>query len=242
MGQVILTFDVEQDCPPFASSTRGMEEGLPLVMDLLEDSGIKGTFLFTGRMAEKFPELARRAAKKHELGCHGLEHERFDRLPGEEVRRRLSEAREILSRFGKVVSFRAPNFQFPDDHYPILKELGFLVDSTKAKHKGWRRGVTEISGLLEVPATTTSIVTRLPWTLQKPFHKRFEDPIVYIFHPWEFVRMSKRLRPDCWFGTGKSALENLRRLIEFHISRDAEFLTLREFYHEYQKLKREGEL
>lgn len=85
MGQVILTFDVEQDCPPFASSTRGMEEGLPLVMDLLEDSGIKGTFLFTGRMAEKFPELARRAAKKHELGCHGLEHERFDRLPGKRL-------------------------------------------------------------------------------------------------------------------------------------------------------------
>ncbi|WP_240922815.1 hypothetical protein [Thermococcus sp. Bubb.Bath] len=37
-----------------------------------------------------------------------------------------------------------------------------------------------------------------------------------IFHPWEFIEMSRKLRPDCWFGTGDNALENLRRLIEFH--------------------------
>jgi peptidoglycan/xylan/chitin deacetylase (PgdA/CDA1 family) len=242
MVRVILTFDVEQDCPPFASSTKGMEEGLPLVIDLIEEYGISGTFFFTGRMAENFPELAERAAKRHELGCHGLEHERFDKLSRDEVRQRLSEAKGILDNFGKVISFRAPNFQFPDEYYPLLREVGFRIDSTKARHKGWRRGVVEISGILEVPATTTSIVTRLPWRIQKRFHERFEDPVVYIFHPWEFVRMSRRLRPDCWFGTGRKALENLQRLIEFHLSRDAEFLTLREFYDEYQKLKREGEL
>ena len=235
---VMLTFDVEQDCPPFAETRRGMEEGLPRVMDLLEEFKIRGTFLFTGRIAEEFPELAERAGKKHELGCHGLEHERFDRLSFEEARRRLMEARQILSRFSEPVSFRAPNFQFPDSYYRILAELGFRVDSTKARHKGWREGVTEINGVLEVPATTTSIVTRLPWRMQERFHRKFESPIVYIFHPWEFVRMPKRLRPDCWFGTGEGALEKLRKLIEFHLDNGARFLTLREFYEEYQKLKR----
>jgi len=235
---VILTFDVEQDCPPFAETRRGMEEGLPRVMDLLEEFGIRGTFLFTGRIAEEFPELAERAGKKHELGCHGLEHERFDRLSFGEVRRRLEEAKEILSRFSEPVSFRAPNFQFPDRCYRILAELGFKVDSTKARHKGWRGGVSEIGGVLEVPAATTSIVTRLPWKLQRGLHGKFESPIVYIFHPWEFVRMPKTLRPDCWYGTGEGALEKLRRLIEFHLDNGARFLTLREFYEEYQKLKR----
>ncbi len=46
-----------------------MEEGLPLVMDLLEDKGIRGTFLFTGRMAEEFPELAKRAVKTMNLAA-----------------------------------------------------------------------------------------------------------------------------------------------------------------------------
>lgn len=235
---VMLTFDVEGDCPPFAETRRGMEEGLPKVMDVLEEFKIRGTFLFTGRVAEEFPELAERAGRKHELGCHGLEHERFDRLSHEEARRRLAEAREILSRFGDVTSFRAPNFQFPDKYYRILADLGFKVDSSKARHRGWRGGVAEIDGVLEVPATTTSIVTRLPWRLQERFHRGFESPVVYIFHPWEFVRMPRRLRPDCWFGTGEGALEKLRALIEFHLDSGARFMTLREFYEEYQKLKR----
>ncbi|AJC71788.1 MAG: polysaccharide deacetylase family protein [Thermococcus sp.] len=236
---VILTFDVEHDCPPFAETKEGMKKGLPRIMKLLEEFGIRGTFLFTGRIAEEFPELAERAGKKHELGCHGLEHERFDRLSYEEARQRLMEAKAILSRFGDVISFRAPNFQFPDEYYRILAELGFRVDSSKAKHKGWKSGITEISGILEVPATTTSIITRLPWGLQERFHRGFESPIIYIFHPWEFVRMPRTLRPDCWFGTGEGALEKLRKLIEFHLNSGARFLTLREFYEEYQKLKRE---
>ncbi len=226
--KVILSFDVEHDCPPFAETRNGMREGLPRVMSLLERKGIRGTFFFTGRMAEEFPQLARRAAERHELGCHGLEHERFDRLGPEEARKRLEAAMGILSRFGEVVSFRAPNFQFPDEYYPILYDVGFRVDSTKAKHKGWKRGVTKIGGILEVPATTTSIVTRLPWSLQVMFHRKFESPIVYIFHPWEFVRMPKRLRPDCWFGTGEGALRKLEVLIDYHLERGAEFITLRE--------------
>lgn len=235
MGKtVILTFDVEHDCPPFAETRWGMKEGLPRVMDLLEDFGIQGTFLFTGRIAKEFPELAKRAGKRHELGCHGLEHERFDRLSVGEVRKRLKKAREILSDFGEVVSFRAPNFQFPDEYYPVLQELSFRVDSTKAKHKGWKGGIAELHGVLEVPATTTSILTRLPWSIQRRFHEGFESPVVYIFHPWEFVEMSKRLRPDCWFGTGKGALEKLQKLIEFHLARDATFMTFHEFYEEYQ--------
>jgi len=233
--EVALTFDVERDCPPFAETTLGMERGLPWIMDVLEDAGVKGTFLFTAKIAERFPELARRAAKKHELGCHGLEHERFDKLSVDEGRDRLRAALEILRRFGRVTSFRAPNFQLPDRLYPVLSELGITVDSTKAVHKGWKGGITWIGGVLEVPASTTSIVTRMPWSLQVRFHRRFSSRplVVYMFHPWEFVRMPRRLRPDCWFGTGENARKNLQRLLKFHLERDARFVTLRDVYEEH---------
>ncbi len=236
---VALTFDVERDCPPFTDETQGMEKGLPWIMDFLEDRGIRGTFFFTGKMASEFPSLAKRAAERHELGCHGLKHERLDRLSHRDVERRLSEALAILRGFGEVISFRAPNFQFPDVYYPILRELGIRVDSTKALHKGWRKGMTWIEGVLEIPAITTSLVTRLPWIVQVRFHKRFvrslEIPIVYIFHPWEFTRMPKRLRPDCWFGTGGGARKHLEDLVSFHLGHGARFVTLREVYESYTK-------
>lgn len=94
----------------FVLFIRGMEEGLFLVMDFLEDSGIKGMFLFIGRMVEKFFEFVRRVVKKYEFGCYGFEYERFDRFFGEEVRCWFFEVREIFFWFGKVVFFRVFNF------------------------------------------------------------------------------------------------------------------------------------
>lgn len=84
-----------------------------------------------------------------------------------------------------------------------------MVDSTKAKHKGWKGGGLRDFGPARSPCNYDLYSHSAPMDTPKTFHKRFEDPIVYIFHPWEFVRMSRRLRPDCWVGTGKNALENL---------------------------------
>ncbi len=153
----------------------------------------------------------------------------------EEGRKRLKTALEILRNFGEVEAFRAPNFQLPHELYGTLGELGIKVDSTKAVHKGWKEGITWIEGVLEIPASTTSIVTRLPWRIQVRFHRKApeREVTVYMFHPWEFVRMSRRLRPDCWFGTGEGAREKLERLIMFHREMGARFVTLRDIYRRY---------
>ncbi|AEC52780.1 hypothetical protein PNA2_1865 [Pyrococcus sp. NA2] len=228
---IILTFDVEPDCPPFINTERGLEEGLIKVLDVLDRYEVPGTFFFTAKWAPKYEEIVEIIKKNHELGCHGFAHERFDKLSKEEARDVLRKSKRIL---GDVKSFRAPNLRLPLTHYEVLSELGFLIDSSQAMHKGWR-GIKMINGVLEVPVFTTSLVTRLPWKLQIMWHNKEENVKVFMFHPWEFVKMPKVLRIDCWFGTGERALRLLEKIIEFYKNKGAEFLTLYEFYWIYME-------
>lgn len=237
---VSITFDVEHDCPPYLTTTRGMEEGLPKLLDLMAEKSVKATFFFTAEMAKRFPELAKRVVDDgHELGSHGYNHERLDKLTMAEGERAIVKSLEVLRRFGDVVSFRAPNLQLPNYYYDILERNGILVDSSRATYKGYTEGVRFFGGVLEVPASTTSSVLRLSWGIQRFIHARLKEPRVYFAHPWEFVPMQReKIRWDCRFNTGDKAIELLGKLIDYYKARGAEFLTMQEYRDRYQKLKR----
>ncbi len=239
--RVAITFDVEHDCPPYLTTVRGMEEGLPKLLDLMGEKRVKATFFFTAEMAKRFPELVRRVIDEgHELGSHNYDHERLDKLSLEKGRRTIEKSLEVLRKFGDVVSFRAPNLQFPNYYYDILERNGILVDSSKATYKGYREGVNFFGNVLEVPTSTTSSVIRLPWRFQRIIHPRLKEPRVYFAHPWEFVPMQKeKIRWDCRFNTGDKAIELLGRLIDYYKSQGAEFMKMQEFYEVYGKLKRD---
>ncbi|WP_010480108.1 polysaccharide deacetylase family protein [Thermococcus zilligii] len=238
---VSITFDVEQDCPPYLTTTKGMEEGLPKLLDLLEEKRVKATFFFTAEIAKRFPDLVKRVVDGgHELGSHNYNHERLDRLSRDEGAKAIEKSLKVLREFGDVVSFRAPNLQFPDHYYGVLEKNGVLVDSSRATYKGYGDGVKFFGSVLEVPASTTSSVIRLPWRLQRIIHSRLKEPRVYFAHPWEFVSMRKeKIRWDCRFNTGDKAVELLGMLIDHYKSQNAKFLTMREYYDLYGNLKRE---
>ena len=238
---VSITFDVEHDCPPYLTTTRGIEDGLPKLLDLMAEKRVRATFFFTAEMAKRFPGLAKRVIDEgHELGSHNYNHERLDKLSFSEGKKVIEKSLKVLREFGEVVSFRAPNLQFPDEYYRVLEGNGVLVDSSKATYKGYRSGVKFFGEVLEVPASTTSSVIRLPWRIQKLIHNRLKEPRVYFAHPWEFVPMQReKIRWDCRFNTGDKAIELLGMLIDHYKSQGARFLTMREYYEEYRKLKRD---
>jgi peptidoglycan/xylan/chitin deacetylase (PgdA/CDA1 family) len=230
MKNITITIDVEEDCPPMLTSTRGMEEGLPELLDLFKKEGIRATFFVTGMMAEQYPDLIYRIPEEgHELGCHGYTHARFDQMEKEEARIALKQAGNVLRQFKrKLVSFRAPNLQFPKNYLGLLEEEGFLYDSSLAAYKRpFSRSKFE-GKIIRVPATITSSFLRLPPGLFLPLLKRSESPVIFV-HPWEFVDMSNMpIRLDCRFNTGEKALNNLKILIRTLKAEHCLFLTLQE--------------
>lgn len=230
MKKITITIDVEEDCPPTLMSTRGMEEGLPKLLDLFKTERITATFFVTGMMAEQFPDLIYRILEEgHELGCHGYTHARFDRMEKEEARIALNQAVKVLRHFEKrLISFRAPNLQFPEKYLKLLEEKGFRYDSSLAAYKPpFPRSRVEAK-IIRIPATITSSFLRLPPALFLPLLKHSKAPLIFV-HPWEFVDMSKLpIRLDCKFNTGKKALQNLKTLIYSFKGENYRFLTVEE--------------
>jgi len=231
MKNITITVDVEEDCPPMLTSTRGMEEGMPKLLKLFKKEGIKATFFVTGMMAEQYPDLIRQIPEEgHELGCHGYTHARFDRMGKEEAKIDLKRAGNVLRQFEKrMVSFRAPNLQFPESYLELLEKEGFRYDSSLAAYKPPFSQKIRINGkIIRIPVTITSSFLRLPQGMFFPLLRQAKAPVLFV-HPWEFVDMSGLpIRLDCRFNTGEKALRNLETLIRTFKIENYHFLTLKE--------------
>ena len=140
---VLIGIDTETDVGSFTPFYEGVKKGVPLLIDLFEDKGIKSTFFYTGEAAEKNPGsvlMAKRAG--HEIGCHSLWHETVgDELfpiPGvkpllpSEVKPRLTLAADIIGSITgeRPVSFRAPRLWGSTALINTLEELGYICDAS----------------------------------------------------------------------------------------------------------------
>jgi peptidoglycan-N-acetylglucosamine deacetylase len=230
--RAVISVDVEQDCPPFLDSMRGVEEGLPQLLAMFAAEGILATFFSTGRIAELYPERIREiCAGSHELGGHGYSHRRFDHMDDAEARTDLAKTRQALAPFdSRIISFRAPNLRLPARYVPLLSDHGFRIDSSLAAYKPpFARKTVVANGITRVPVSVTSSVLRLPLPLVKAVLGRARDPVLFV-HPWELIDMSgTEIRLDCRFNTGEPALANLTAIIRWLKETGYRFLTLSEF-------------
>lgn len=85
------------------------------------------------------------------------------------------------------------------------------------------------SRVRRVPASATSSVLRLPRPLREAYLARLASPVVLFVHPWEFVDLRHtKLRVDCRFATGATALRRVRASLEFLAARGARFAAMSE--------------
>jgi peptidoglycan/xylan/chitin deacetylase (PgdA/CDA1 family) len=212
-----FTVDVEQDCPPYLTTCRGMIEGLPRLLDLLAELGIKGTFFTTGEMARRFPTVVRRLVEEgHELGCHGDLHRDFTAITEKEADDEFRASLATLRSFAPVRSFRAPYLSFPVRQLALLPEHGLSFDSSLARYKRGpdHRIQPNVAGVTRVPASVTSSVLRLPNWIRQRWLSRLQPPVVLFVHPWEAVDFRRsNLRWDCRFRTGDRALKCWRDVL-----------------------------
>src|SRR5574337_704483 len=170
MKSIALTIDVEHDCPPYLHTYRGIEEGLPKILSILEKHDVKATFFITGDVASRYPQQVEGIAHRYEIGCHGYSHMRFDRMTCSEAAHEIEKSTEVLCRMTgrEITSFRAPNLIFPERFLGLLGNNGYLVDSSLAKYKLGHlyrihaAGKDFNNGLLRVPVSATSSILRLP--------------------------------------------------------------------------------
>lgn len=233
MLEVSLGIDVEPDCPPYlATQYRGVVDGLPRILDALDQANVPTTCFCTGRVAEHYPErVAELVRRGHELGSHGHTHRPFDTLSETDARHEIAASTEILRSFGApVTSFRAPNLRFPSRYLPLLEEQNFAVDSSQAKYKRAYYTSATRTTLKRVPASMTSSVLRLPRWIRDPWLLALASPVVLFVHPWEFVDLTReRLRLDCRFRTGDPALRSVMEVVALFQSHGAVFRRMSEF-------------
>ena len=116
------------------------EAGLPRLLGLLARHDVQGTFYFTGKMAEMFPEAIELVmGYGHEIGCHGYDHspeKAFDLLSYDEQLKELRKAKTAIEGVaGRVESFRAPMLRINEATVRALEEAGFKTDSSVASQR-----------------------------------------------------------------------------------------------------------
>ena len=132
---VTIGFDVEHDVEPFSRTTQGISDGIPLLLDLSEELGIKCTFNVLGSTIEENREILLQIKDEgHEVGCHSFTHEPMDSsvYPHEKIRREIEMGTEaILKGLGVTpLTFRAPYLIGDTFLIKTLEEFGYSVDST----------------------------------------------------------------------------------------------------------------
>lgn len=168
-----FTVDVEdwyQSCVDLdAPISERVVRNLDRLLEVLDESGVKGTFFVQGRVAEAFPEMvARLAAEGHELQSHGHTHRSLAAMSRRDLREELRRARAAIEDAAgvKVTAFRAPDFSIVTANLwavEVLAETGFEIDSSifpmRSRHygiSGWELAPHRIrftggAEILEVP-------------------------------------------------------------------------------------------
>ncbi|MCX6135475.1 MAG: polysaccharide deacetylase family protein [Ignavibacteriales bacterium] len=103
------------------------------ILDLFDSQNVRATFFILGEVGHAYPHLVREIGnRKHEIASHSFRHIDLWMHTRESFQRELRDAKSVLEDLSgqQVVGFRAPNLVIEDWIVPILREEGFLYDSS----------------------------------------------------------------------------------------------------------------
>ncbi|MDD1765165.1 MAG: polysaccharide deacetylase family protein [Methanomassiliicoccales archaeon] len=241
------------DSPRFKSAAKGLK----LIVSILEDLGIHGTFFIeaeTAREISKTTDL-RSLLRSHEIAAHGIMHED---LTGADSRVRLTtqqieeiivgganSLKEVLKR--RPVGFRAPYLHIDDSVLRLLAQEGYIYDSSivRRQDRGEVYPYRVFGPLIEAPIYSGSdkegkkLVSYL-WSL----HERERNISDYEYMVSKFSAGLLVLATHSWhmvesYNDGllseKKASDNMkwvRTIIQGAIDRGIEFMTIEEYIEE----------
>ena len=249
---ILLSFDVEEFDIPLEYGLKISEEqqfavskaGLTSLLNLLDSLNIRVTLFTTATFAIKYQKLIKKAAEKHEIASHGLNHK-------PPVDTDILKSKKILEEItGKEVKgFRCPRLQKINEKSLFLN--GFTYNSSEnpiflpGRYNNFFKNRTAYitsCNILNIPISASPIV-RFPlfWLAFKNiplpvirFFSRWtlmHDNYLNIFyHPWEFSDLTSYNLPKIIKKYNHNAmLQKLEKYLCYLQSLNASFITMHEF-------------
>ena len=247
---VLLSFDVDNETialrygePTIGSLSQGeygARVALPRVVEVLDRHSIPASFFIPAVSLWLNPQqidvIAR--AGHHEFAVHGWIHERNSQLSEPEERALLTRAVDSLTAWTgtRPVGYRAPSWDFSPWTLDLIREMGFLYDSSlMADDRPYEIDADgEPTGIVELPVEwildDAPLMGPLGDRYSAPrdvlqvfideFDRAYEEGTMFLLtmHPHYIGHRSRivvleqliahiRARPDVWFATHRQAAE-----------------------------------
>ena len=165
---VMISFDVDNDtiligrnpAPSIGALSQGeygARVGLARCVELMDRHGIPASFFIPAVSLVLRPEMVDviQASGRHEFGVHGWVHELNSELDAETERDLVIRATNYLEQATgrRPVGYRAPSWNFSPNTLGILREMGFLYDSSlMADDRPYEIDANgEPTGMIELP-------------------------------------------------------------------------------------------
>ncbi|MDH3272075.1 MAG: polysaccharide deacetylase [Gemmatimonadota bacterium] len=142
---VLLSYDVDNETVqglrtgqvsigPLSQGQYGSRVALPRVVELMNEENVPSTFFFPAWSLKLAPEQAGLIQESglHEIAVHGWIHELNTSLDGPTEERLLRQAVEALEEITgeRPVGYRAPSWNHSPNTLQIVRDLGFLYESS----------------------------------------------------------------------------------------------------------------
>ena len=252
---VLLSFDVDNETVqglrtgevspgPLSQGQYGHRVALPRIVRLLDREGIPASFFFPAWSLKLSPEQADLIKKsgRHEFAVHGWIHELNTELDAATERRLLEQSvRTITEITGtRPVGYRAPSWNFSPNTMQIVRDMGFLYESSlmaddrpyELLHNGVPTGIVELpvewilddAPLFNPRGNSYSPPRDLMQVWIDEFDKAWEEGTMFLLtmHPHIVGHRSRivalegliehiQAKGGAWFGTHEAAARWVRQ-------------------------------
>ncbi len=221
--RIAITVDVEKDIG-FMDTCYGIEEGLPLILDMFRRNSIRATFFISSQAVDDlqkrgfFDQLIN---DSHEIASHGYMHADYRGWKYEKIREEILKSKQILEKFSanSVRGYRSPQFLINEKIVRAIKESGFVYDSSlpditgisaakmrKVKVDRELIDIIRAAGLREFPIDSVPIL-KIPhgllwinlisfnvYTILFKLLKK--DFMIFYMHPFDLIKDKHRIKLD----------------------------------------------
>lgn len=109
-----------------------------VLLDGLEQRGVRATFFLCGYRIEEYPELTRRICKEgHEIGLHGYSHKSMHKMSRKEIEQELHRSLQLLPEGCSITFLRPPGGKCSKQVITAAESLGLAVLDWSVDPKDW---------------------------------------------------------------------------------------------------------